>query len=42
MGVDSLEERGEEGGGIVVSNEETLKGEGGLGVLSEGIKEEDM
>ena len=42
MGLHSLQHRGQEGAGIVVSNHETLKGERGLGLLTEAIKDEHM
>ena len=38
MGLHSLQHRGQEGAGIVVSNHEALKGERGLGLLTEAIK----
>ena len=38
MGLHSLQHRGQEGAGIVVSDGEILKGERGLGLLTEAIK----
>ena len=42
MGLHSLQHRGQEGAGIVVSGDEILKGERGLGLLTEAIKDEHM
>ena len=42
MGLHSLQHRGQEGAGIVVSDEDTLKGERGLGLLTEAIKEPQL
>ena len=39
MGLHSLQHRGQEGAGIAVSNGETLKGERGLGLLTEAISD---
>lgn len=42
MGLHSLQHRGQEGAGIVVSNDEHLKGERGLGLLTEAIKDTQL
>ncbi|HDI6919058.1 TPA: amidophosphoribosyltransferase, partial [Staphylococcus aureus] len=42
MGLHSLQHRGQEGAGIVVSNQNELKGERGLGLLTEAIKDDQM
>ena len=42
MGLHSLQHRGQEGAGIVVSDGEILKGERGLGLLTEAIKGDQM
>lgn len=42
MGLHSLQHRGQEGAGIVVSDDQTLKGERGLGLLTEAIKDTNM
>ena len=42
MGLHSLQHRGQEGAGIVVSDGEVLKGERGLGLLTEAIKGDQM
>ena len=41
MGLHSLQHRGQEGAGIVVSDQNELKGERGLGLLTEAIKDEN-
>ena len=41
MGLHSLQHRGQEGAGIVVSDDQTLKGERGL-LLTEAIKDTNM
>ncbi|WP_449606018.1 hypothetical protein, partial [Pseudomonas aeruginosa] len=38
----SLQHRGQEGAGIVVSDQNELKGERGLGLLTEAIKDDQM
>lgn len=40
MGLHSLQHRGQEGAGIVVSDQNELKGERGLGLLTEAIKDD--
>lgn len=42
MGLHSLQHRGQEGAGIVVSDQNELKGERGLGLLTEAIKDDQM
>lgn len=42
MGLHSLQHRGQEGAGIVVSDENEIKGARGLGLLTEAIKNEQM
>lgn len=42
MGLHSLQHRGQEGAGIVVTDGNTLKGERGVGLLTEAIKEVQM
>ena len=42
MGLQSLQHRGQEGAGIVASNNEELVGERGLGLLTEAISEQNL
>ena len=42
MGLHSLQHRGQEGAGIVCSNGEVLKGERGLGLLTDAISDTQM